>query len=146
MRRGITLIEVLVAAAVLVVLTLPLIDMISENARAVASLTRRVVLELRARRHQTEAASTTYAALMSAGGELPVSLAEPVSAESYFEHVHAVDESCEVREVSGGLAEIRARVSWVPQSGGPREVLSRRLLCDPTYALRLAYPMMVAER
>ena len=145
MRRGIALIEVLVAGAVLLVLTLPLVDMVSENGRAVGALTRRVVLELRVRRHQTEAAATTYATLLAAG-VLPVGLAEPAGAEAYAEHVEGVNEACQVHEVVSGLAEIQARVAWTPARGGPREVLSRRLVADPTHAMRMAYPLSVVPR
>ena len=145
MRRGIALIEVLVAGAVLLVLTLPLVDMVAENGRAVASLTRRLVLELRARRHQTEAAATTYATLLAAGA-LPMGLAEPADAEAYNEHVQGVDEACEVHELASGLAEVRARVAWTPARGGPREVLCRRLVADPTHAMRLSFPLSVVAR
>ena len=146
-RKGVGLLESITAGALLVSMTLPLVDLVTENARATRVLARRIVLELRARRHQAEAASTTYDALVNAAA-LPATLAEPDGAEAYAEEVRGVDEGTQVAQVAPGLAEVRTRLAWTgpEHRGGGTQLTSTRLIADPARSLRLSWPLAVVPR
>jgi hypothetical protein len=121
MRKGLTLIEAVAASALLATLSIAVLDMIMENGHATALCTRRIVLELRARRLQAEDATTTYDTLVSAS-DLPAALSDALDG---VKHENAVG------EVRPGLAEARTCVTWEG-----RHVESIRLIADPARSLR----------
>jgi len=142
-RRGFGLIEVVIAMAIVCLMTLPVISLVSSTARSTASFSQRLVLELRARRGQAEVSSTTFEAATGLQGvPFPISLVDPDEVQGYRGYLRGIEEETRVRKLEPGLAEVKSTI--VHEDGGRgrrKRLVVSRLKCDPTLSIHQVFPM-----
>jgi hypothetical protein len=143
-QRGSGLVEVLVAAALLVGVGLPVIRLAIGSARGAKWGTWRLVAELRARRAQAEVLTTTYDVLVRfQAQDWPVELGDPTDDPEYARCVERMVHRTCVHEVEPGLALAQTTIRWLDPATGnrPRSETVSRLICRPTLALEARYPL-----
>lgn len=142
-RTGLSLVEALIAACVLLVLGLPVLSLASGAQAMSAGCLRRVLVELRAREHLAEAAATEHGGLLSLEQEsLPtrvaIAAAEP---DRLTAQVRDLDEKTRVEDLEPGLARVVTRIAWVePQTGRRQRTRAVRLICRATLGLEDRVP------
>jgi hypothetical protein len=144
----VTLVEILLSLALLMVCLMPVTTLIVDAARSTHGGQRRLVWELRTQRHQAELATTTYDALVSrSGAEFPIALGDPAEDE-YRQLKSDLKEETRVVELSPGLALATTTLRWTdPATGGTkRQVIAKRLLARPTLSLEARAPFEGSAR
>lgn len=143
MRRGAGFVEVLVALVLLALLTLPLVDLMLAAGRTTSGGNQRSILELRARRHQAEIATTTYeTALTATGGPFPVMLGNPNDLDGHGKYLRDIRETTTVKEVVPGLMLSATTIAWDDAATRRlHEVKLERLYVDPTLSLKARYTL-----
>lgn len=130
-------VECVVAILVILILVGPLIGMISSSTRSGQVGSRRLVLHLRARRHQAEVVATSFHVLAASSGEFPSTPLEPSDSSVYSAHVADLTESTRLQSVAPDLLQVETSIRFAEPAvrGLVRTVRVRRLVASPTVSL-----------
>ena len=143
MRRGVGFVEAVIAMVMLALVTVPLVDIMIAAGKTTSGGNQRAILELRARRHQAEIATTTYdTALSVAGQDFPIQLGNPADQDGHGKYLQGIHETTQVAEVEPGLMESTTLISWDDvATHHVHEVKLRRFYADPAHALKARYTL-----
>lgn len=143
MKKGNTFVEVMIALVLLALMMLPLFDVMVAATRTTSGGNQRTILELRARRHQAEIATTTYGtALSMAGRPFPIELGNPADQDGHGKYLRDIREGTVIAELTPGLMQASTQIAWDDASTRhTHEVKVVRLYVDPTLSLRARYAL-----
>lgn len=137
-RRGFGLVEAVCALALLAAAAWAVVTLIVGSVRSSAGASRRMVLEMRARRHLVAAAGAPDGPVVRSGGrasEVTV-LSDPLDATGYLESTDLLEEETHLSELEPGLSRITTRLRWKDRAtGSAREVVAHRIVERPTFGL-----------
>lgn len=135
--------EVLVALVLLALMMVPLVDIMLAAGRTTSGGNQRTILELRARRHQAEVATTTYETALSVAGQpFPIVLGNPADVDGHGKYLKDIREATVLEELTPGLMVAETAITWDDVSTRHvHEVKVDRLYVDPTLSLKARYAL-----
>jgi hypothetical protein len=134
----------MIGLLLLALMMVPLLEMSIAASRTTAGSNQRMILEMRARRHLAEVATTTHdAALAYVGRPFPVVLGNPDDQDGHGKYLRGITESTVLAEQVRGLVLATTTISWrdAATGGQVRFARSRRLFADPAHALKAEPPL-----
>lgn len=142
--RGVGLLEVVLAFALLAFLAWPLVSLVVGSGRSSAGATRRMMVELDLRRRLLETTGAPYDALVRSTGRTFSSAGFALAGPDLQATVGELTQDTQTRELEPGLAEVVTTLRWRDRdSGCARELAARRLVIRATFGIEHRPPPAV---